>query len=137
MLAWNAEWNVVAEAADGLEAIQKAQTLKPDLIVLDLGLPHLNGMEAARQIRQVLPHTKILFLTAINDRDVVREALDTGAQGYVLKIDARTQLLPAVVGLLGGGDFVSSGIKEDDSSDTGQTSKPSPGNEYLKSPVRT
>jgi DNA-binding NarL/FixJ family response regulator len=105
MLAGNAEWKVVAEAADGLEAIQKAQTLKPDLILLDLGLPNLNGIVAAKQIRQVLPDTKILFLTAINDRDVVREALDTGAQGYVLKIDARTQLLPAVVGLLGGGDF--------------------------------
>jgi DNA-binding NarL/FixJ family response regulator len=73
------EWQVIAEAADGPEAIQKAEELKPDLIVLDIGLPKLNGIEAARQIRQLSPSSKILFLSQNNDLDVVRAALSMGA----------------------------------------------------------
>jgi DNA-binding NarL/FixJ family response regulator len=105
------ELSVVAEVADGLEAVQKAQELKPDLILLDIGLPNLNGLEVANRIRQVAPGAKIIFLTQNSDRDMVRAALSTGAQGYVLKIDAGSELLPAVAGVLGGDDFVSSGIK--------------------------
>ena len=104
------ELRVVAEIADGLEAVQKAQELKPDLILLDIGLPNLDGLEAANRIRQVAPDTKILFLTQNSDKDMVRAALSTGAQGYVLKTDAGSELLPAVAGVLGGDDFVSSGI---------------------------
>lgn len=111
MLREHAELQVVGEAADGREAVQKAETLKPDLIVLDIGLPTLNGIEAAKRIRVVVPGTRILFLTAINDKDMVRAALSTGAQGFVLKTDAGTELLPAVAAVLGGDDFVSSGIK--------------------------
>ena len=81
------ELRVVAEAGDGLEAVQKAQELKPDLILLDIGLPNLNGLEAAKQIRQAAPDAQIIFLTQNSDRDVVRAALSTGAQGYVLKTD--------------------------------------------------
>ena len=117
MLKGQAELQVVGEAADGCEAIQKSQTLKPDLILLDLGLPNLNGVEAAKRIRQVATGTKILFLTAINDEDVVRAALSTGAQGYVLKTDAGTELLSAVAGVLGGDHFVSSGVKKEGLSD--------------------
>ena len=109
---------VVAEIADGLEAVQKAKELQPDLILLDIGLPNLDGLEAANRIRQVASGAKILFLTNNRDKDIVRAALATGAQGYVLKTDARGELLPAVARVLGGDDFVSSGIQWDDSGET-------------------
>ena len=113
MLKGQAESEVVAEATDGWEAIQKAQTLKPDLILLDPGLPNLNGMDAAKRIREVVPGARIILLTSSNDKDVVRAALSTGAQGYVLKIDASTELLPAVAAVLGGNVFVSSGMNRE------------------------
>jgi DNA-binding NarL/FixJ family response regulator len=107
MLKGQAELQVVAEATDGWEAIQKAQTLKPDLILLDLSLPNLNGMDAAKRIHEVVPGARIILLTSSNDKDVVRAALSTRAQGYVLKIDASMELLPAVAAVLGGNVFVS------------------------------
>jgi DNA-binding NarL/FixJ family response regulator len=105
------QWQVIAEAADGPEAIQKAEELKPDLIVLDIGLPKLNGIEAARRIRRVSPSTKIVFLSQNNDPDVVRVALSTGALGYVQKTDVRSDLLPAIEAVLQGRQFVSSSMK--------------------------
>jgi DNA-binding NarL/FixJ family response regulator len=96
------EWQVIAEASDGSEAVQKAEELKPDLIVLDIGLPKLNGIEGARRIRQFSPHSKIIFLSLYNSPDVVQAALSTGALGYVLKSDARSELLPAVDAVLRG-----------------------------------
>jgi DNA-binding NarL/FixJ family response regulator len=101
------ELHVVAEAADGLEAVRKAQELKADLILLDIGLPNLNGLEAANQICQVAPDAKIIFLTQNSDRDVVQAALTTGARGYVQKQNATTELLPAVEAVLRGQGFVS------------------------------
>lgn len=118
MLARHTEWQVVGEAGDGVEAIQKAQTLRPEVILLDLGLPKLNGIEVARAIRTIVPDTKILFLTAVNDIDLVKAAFETGAQGYVLKTDAPTDLLPALAGILRGADFVSRGIKSGPCRDT-------------------
>ena len=114
ILRGNGELQVMGEAADGWEAVQKAQTLKPDLIVLDLGLPKLNGLEAANRIRQVAHGAKIIFLTQNSDNDVVRAALSAGAQGYVLKVDAGRELLPAIEVILRGGRFISSGVKQDD-----------------------
>jgi len=111
MLQTGPELRVVAEAGDGLEAVQKAKELKPDLILLDIGLPNLEGLEAANRIRQVAPDTAIIFLTQNSDKDVVRAGLSTGARGYVLKTDAGRELLTAVAGILGGDNFVSSGIK--------------------------
>jgi DNA-binding NarL/FixJ family response regulator len=105
------EWRVVAEASDGSEAIRKAEKLKPDLIVLDIGLPRLNGIEAARRIRQLSPSSKIVFLSLYNSPDVVQAALSTGALGYVRKADARSELLPAVDAALRGKQFVSGSIK--------------------------
>ncbi len=105
------EWQVVAEASDGSEAIQKAEELKPDLVVLDIGLPKLSGIETARRIRQLSPSSKIVFLSQNNDLDVVRAALGTGAQGYVVKTDAQRELLSAVDSVLRGKQFVSSSIK--------------------------
>jgi DNA-binding NarL/FixJ family response regulator len=105
------EWQIIAEASDGLEAVQKAQDLKPEIILLDIGLPKLNGIEAARQIRQLSPSSKIVFLSQNNDRDFVRAALSTGALGYVCKADAEGELLPAVDAVLRGKQFVSSILK--------------------------
>ena len=105
------EWQVIAEAADGLEAIQKAEELKPDLIVLDVGLPKLNGIGAARQIRQFSPRSKIVFLSQDNDPNVVQAALDTGARGYIRKTDGGSELVPAVDAVLRGKQFVSSSLK--------------------------
>jgi DNA-binding NarL/FixJ family response regulator len=92
MLQTSPELRVVAQAGDGLEAIRKAQELKPDLVLLDIGLPNLDGLEAANRIRQVAPDAKIIFLTQNSDKDVVRAALSNGARGYVLKTDASREL---------------------------------------------
>jgi DNA-binding NarL/FixJ family response regulator len=117
MLQTRPELCVVAEVWDGLETVQKAKELKPDLISLDIALPNLDGLEAAKRIRQVAPGTKIIFLTQNSDKDVVRSALSSGAQGYVLKTDAGTELLAAVTAVLGGDQFLSSGIDRHDSAE--------------------
>ncbi len=101
-------WQVVAEASDGSEAVQKAEELKPELILLDIGLPKLNGIEAARRIRQRSPSSKIVFLSENNDLAVIRAALGTGALGYVCKIDAGRELLLALDAVLRGEQFISS-----------------------------
>jgi DNA-binding response OmpR family regulator len=105
------EFQIIGQASDGLEAIQKAEELQPDLILLDMGLPKLNGMEAARRIRIVAPHTRILFVSQESDSDVVGEALNLGALGYVHKMRARSDLLPAIEAALEGRRFVSSGLQ--------------------------
>ena len=112
------EWQIISEASDGLEAVQKAQDLKPEIILLDIGLPKLNGIEAARQIRQLSPSSKIVFLSQNNDRDFVRAALSTGALGYVWKADAEGELLPAVEAALRGKQFVSGSLKGYEFTDT-------------------
>jgi DNA-binding NarL/FixJ family response regulator len=105
------QWQIIAEMSDGSEAVQKAADLKPDLIVLDIGLPKLNGIEAARRIRHLSPSSTIVFLSQNNDLDIVRAALSTGALGYVQKTDVRSDLLPAIEAVLQGRQFVSSSIK--------------------------
>jgi DNA-binding NarL/FixJ family response regulator len=98
---------VVGEASDGLEAIQKAAELRPDLILLDIGLPSLKGIEVARQIRSLVPESKIIFLTQEFSADVVQKAFSVGARGYVAKINAVSDLLTAVDEVLLGMTFVS------------------------------
>ena len=105
------DWHIVGEAADGIVAVQKAGELKPDLILLDVGLPQLNGIEAARQLRQLVPNSKILFLSGFHDPDIVREALRTGASGYVVKSDLGSELTKAIEATLRGEQFVSSSAK--------------------------
>jgi DNA-binding NarL/FixJ family response regulator len=100
------EFQVIFEASDGVEGVQRAQQLKPDLILLDIGLPGLNGIEVARRICKVSPDSKILFLTQEPSADVVQAALNLGAHGYLLKSDA-SWLLFAIDAVLRGERFVS------------------------------
>lgn len=101
------ELQVIGEVSDGLEAVQQAEELQPDLILLDIGLPRLNGIEAARRIRKVSPASKIIFVSENRSADIAEEALSTGACGYVVKSDAAGELLPAVKAVLEGKRFVS------------------------------
>jgi DNA-binding NarL/FixJ family response regulator len=89
-------WQVVAEAVDGREAVEKAKRLQPDVIILDIGMPGLNGLDAARQILKAAPKSGILILTMHESEQVVREVLAAGARGYVLKSDAGRDLVNAV-----------------------------------------
>ena len=107
------ELQIVGETSDGLEAVQKAEELQPDLVVLDIGLPSLNGIEAARRIRKLSPESKILFTSQESSADVVQEALALGALGYVVKAHAGSDLLPAVGAVLEGRQFVSSGPRSE------------------------
>ena len=105
------ELKVISEVSDGLEAVQKALELQPDLIVLDIGLPGLNGLEAARRIRKLSPKSTILFLSQESSPDIVQEALSLGALGYVMKAHAAVDLLIAVEAVLRNEQFVSSALK--------------------------
>ena len=100
------ELQIVGEVSDGLEAVQKAEDLQPDLILLDIGLPTLGGIEVARQIRKLSPESRILFVSQNTSVHVVRGALAEGAKGYVVKADARRELLTAVDAVLRGEQFV-------------------------------
>jgi len=92
-------YTVVGEASDGLEAIEKAASLAPDVLIVDITMPRLNGLEAARRIRAVSPHTEILVLSMHQSEQMVREVLEAGVRGYVLKADATKDLVAAVEAL--------------------------------------
>jgi DNA-binding NarL/FixJ family response regulator len=115
---------VIGEASDGLEAVRKAEELKPDLIVLDIGLPTLNGIEVARRIREFCPECKILFMSQLSSADVVREAFSLGAMGYVVKLYARRELSAAVEAVCQGRQFVSKGLSSHNSSSTTNAQAP-------------
>jgi PAS domain S-box-containing protein len=107
----------VIEASNGLDGVEKARELHPDLILFDIGLPKLNGIEAARAVRQFAPETKLLFVTQESSSEVVRETLRLGAQGYVHKSHASSDLMQAVEAVLEGRRFVSDGLKFSDETD--------------------
>jgi len=104
------ELRVVCAVSNGLDAVEKAKLLTPDLIMLDIGLPQLDGIQAARRIISFAPQSKIIFVSENRDPDTVEETLKTGARGYVLKSRAASELLIAVEAVLGGGTFVSENL---------------------------
>lgn len=108
---------VIGEVSDGLEAVGKAQELQPDLVLLDIGLPKLNGIEVARQICKLCPRSTILFVSQENSSYTVEGALSTTAKGYVFKPDAGRELLVAVNAVLRGQQFVSSSLASRDLTD--------------------
>src|SRR6201993_3831184 len=107
LLGKRPEFQVVGEASDGLEALQRAVELRPDLILLDIGLPSLNGIEVARQMRSLVPESKIICLTLETSPAVVQEALSRGARGYVAKNMLLDDLFAAAEAVLSGRTFVS------------------------------
>jgi DNA-binding NarL/FixJ family response regulator len=96
ILEGHSEWEIVGEAADGAEAVEKAARLNPDVMVLDVTMPTMNGLEACRAVRRLLPDLEILFVTQHDSPQMMREALDAGARGYVVKSNAARDLLAAV-----------------------------------------
>jgi DNA-binding NarL/FixJ family response regulator len=92
-------WEICGEAKDGREAVEMAKQLKPDVVILDVGMPNLNGLAATRQLAQQNPNQKIIVLTITDSDEVIREALDAGARGFVLKSDAARDLVSAVEAL--------------------------------------
>jgi DNA-binding NarL/FixJ family response regulator len=110
MFAQKPELQIIGEIADGLDAVHRAGETQPDLILLDIGLPSLNGIAVARRIRELSPTSKILFFSGNHSQDIVEEALLTGAFGYVAKSDAARELLAAVETVLQGRQFVSSSL---------------------------
>lgn len=102
LLKENPDFEVVGEGSDGMEAIQMSAELQPDLVLLDIGLPKLNGFDAARRIRKVSADSKIVFLSQNRSQALVREARKIGAHGFVAKIDAAYELMPALKAALDG-----------------------------------
>jgi DNA-binding NarL/FixJ family response regulator len=96
LLGGHPEWEIVDEAADGLEAVDKANRLKPDVVVLDITMPNMSGLEACRRIRRTAPASEVLIVTQHDSPHMLREALEAGARGYVVKSNASRDLLAAV-----------------------------------------
>ncbi len=105
-------WEICGEASNGREAVEKVAALKPDVIILDIGMPELNGLEATRQIIKAQETAKVLVLTVHESHQVVREVLDAGARGYILKSDAGRDLLVAVQALQRNKTFFTSKVAE-------------------------
>lgn len=101
------DMQVVGEARDGQEAVERALELKPDLVIMDIGMPGLSSFEAVRQIRRVRPETRVLFLTMYDDEDYLAQCLEAGASGYVLKDTPAEQLVAAVREIQRGGKYLS------------------------------
>ena len=98
---------VVGEVSDGSEAVEKADELKPDLVLLDIGLPTLNGIEVARRIHRLVPESRIVFLSMESSLDVVKKTLSLGALGYIEKLSSPSEILAAVEAVCQGKRYVS------------------------------
>jgi DNA-binding NarL/FixJ family response regulator len=116
------ELQIVGEASDGLEAVHKTEELRPDLVVLDIGLPTISGIEVARRIRKLSPQSKIIFVSQECSTDVVQEALASGASGYVVKQRAATELLEAIGSVLDGRKFITGQLSGHHFTDASQAS---------------
>jgi len=112
LLQSHAGWEVCGEATDGRDAVEKAASLKPNVVVLDIGMPNLNGLDAARDILRAEPQTAILILTIDESEQVMREVLNAGARGFVLKSDAARDLVAAVEALQQHRTFFTSKVAE-------------------------
>ena len=108
LIEMHADWKVCAEAADGRKAVQLAAELKPDLTILDLSMPELNGLEAARRIVAAHPRSRVLMLTMHETEQFIRESFAAGARGYILKTDAGRDLIAGIEALLRGEIFFTS-----------------------------
>jgi DNA-binding NarL/FixJ family response regulator len=106
------DWEIVGEATTGREAVKKVEELKPDVVVMDISMPELNGLEAVRQIVKIAPRTEVLVLTMHESEDLVREVLEAGARGYLLKSDASRQLISAIEALRLHKPFLTSKVNE-------------------------
>jgi two-component system, NarL family, response regulator NreC len=104
------EWEVVAEAGDGREAVKKILEIQPDVAILDIGMPLLNGIEATRQIVKRLPNVRVLILSMHSDEAYITQALQAGARGYLLKDSADTDLIRAVIDIAAGKSFFSPAV---------------------------
>lgn len=107
------KFQIVAEASDGLEAVQKSRQLQPDLILLDICLPKLDGIKAAEQIREVAPQSEIIFVTQDNSAETAKKAIALGATGYVVKAKVGSELLKAIDLVLEGKQFIGTGLTGD------------------------
>jgi len=107
----NPEFRVISQVADGAVAVQMAENLRPDLILLDIGLPGLNGIDVARRILELCPDSRILFVSQETSEDAVEEALSTAALGYLLKADAGSELLAALNSVLLGNKYMSRTVR--------------------------
>jgi DNA-binding NarL/FixJ family response regulator len=112
LLESHAEWEVCGEARDGREAVEYASQLQPDVFLLDIGMPNLNGLDAARQILAIIPDARILILTVHDSEQVVREVLAAGARGFLLKSDAGRDLVAAVEALQRRRTFFTSSVAQ-------------------------
>jgi DNA-binding NarL/FixJ family response regulator len=112
LLASQNGWHVCGEATDGREAVKEVDALSPDVVILDIGMPNLNGIEATRQILKKHPGTKILILTLHESREVVRSVMSSGARGLLLKTDAARELVTAVSALQEGNNYFATKITE-------------------------
>jgi len=110
LLESESDFEVVGEAANGGEAVEKARELRPDIVLMDIGMTGLSSFEAGRQIKKNRPETKLLFLTMYDDEDYLVQCLEVGASGYVLKDTAAPQLLTAVRDVYKGGKYLSSQV---------------------------
>ncbi|HEY2646574.1 MAG TPA: response regulator transcription factor [Candidatus Acidoferrales bacterium] len=111
ILVKSIDLQIIGECSDGLEAVRKAEELQPGLILLDIGLPGLNGFEVAKRIFKFVPKPKIVFLTQESCADIVHAALSLGALGYVAKASAGSDLLVAIEAVVQGNQFVSASLK--------------------------
>jgi two-component system, NarL family, nitrate/nitrite response regulator NarL len=107
-----AEFKITGVAIDGLEALQKVNELQPDVILMDVNLPGMSGIEATRQIRKLYSSSKILFVSMSSDWEVVQAAFDVGGSGYVLKTDSVHDLIPGIIATLNGQRFVSRSLTD-------------------------
>ena len=103
-------WKIVAEAADGQAAVEKSKELKPDIVILDIGMPRLNGLEAARRVRAVSPQTKVLILSMHDSENLAKSVVESGARGYISKADAARDLVLAIEALERGKVFFTPGM---------------------------